>query len=98
MIGQKQVTDQITEILPRMRRGKIVLCYPGKWNDVNQTGTVWIALGGDTPLVQRGINLEPGEKIVLDQNAEIFEVGAVSGIKATGSSWVTVAAPGAVEL
>ncbi len=98
MIGQAQVTDQITEIVPRMRRGKVVLCYPAKWNGTKQTGTIWLALGGDTPLVQRGINLEPGEKYVLDELSTLYEVSAVNGIKDTGSSYVTWAAPGGVEL
>lgn len=98
MIGQARVTDQITEIVPRMRRGKVILCYPAKWEDVKQTGTVWLALGGDTPLVQRGVNLEPGEKYVLDELSTIFEVEALNGIKATGTAYVTYAAPGGVEL
>ena len=98
MIGQKQVDDQITEIVPRMRREKLVLCYPAKWDGANQTGTVWVALGGDTPLVQRGINLEPGEKIVLDELSHLFEVDAISGIMATGSAWLTWSAPRGVEL
>lgn len=98
MNGQTQVTDQITEIVPRMRREKLVLCYPRKWNSVNQTGTVWVALGGDTPQVERGINLEPGGQIVLDELSHLYEVDAVSGIKASGSSWVTWSAPRGVEL
>jgi len=92
MIGQKQISDQITEIIPQMIRGKFILCYPATWEAANQTGQVWVAIG-DTPQVQRGIPMEPGSIIVLDELSAIYQMPAVSAIMSSGSAWLTWAAP-----
>lgn len=94
MIGQVQVDDQITEIVPQLRRGLVILDYPDTWDDVKQSGRIWLAIG-DTPLVQRGFHLDPGEKVVLDALSEIFQLPAINGIMASGSAWLAFTAPNA---
>lgn len=97
MIGQKQVTDQITEIIPQMRRNLVILDYPDTWDTVKQTGRIWFAIG-DTPLVQRGFHLDPGGMLVLDALSEIFQLPGIKAIMASGSAWVTWSAPRAREI